>query len=188
MICSLLIFAVEGPPPAQTDELPVWAPYAVVAAVLGTLVLAVLLLLLRHRRKRFVYRGGIPDAIPRREMLYEEDVPVGQKAQIAEEYVKAGRIEDALEFFGYAGHREGLECMKAKAMKAGSSYMLGRVADFIPEMVVPEDWEKLAQTAERAGRSADAERARRIVRGDEEEEEETREGAEESDAQAAHQE
>ena len=157
---------------APDGKLPWWAPYAIVGGVLAAVALFVGLLMLRRRPKKVVYRGGIPDVLSRRFLLYEEDVKPKQKRSIGDEYLSADRIEDALEFFGYAGDREGILKLKAAAVEQGCCYLLERVAEFVPELAGDEDWARLAENAERLDRGHDAQRARQILRGPEADEDE----------------
>jgi hypothetical protein len=150
------------------DALPPWAPWAIVLGILGALVLAVFALIWYRKPKKFVYRGGIPDALGRRFVLYETDVPAATKIEAAEQYLRAGRVEDALEFYGYAGDRPGLEKMKAEALKSGSAYMLGRIFEFRQDLVAESDWEALEKTARALGRDADAALAYARVHADDE--------------------
>ena len=168
---SVISAAARPAAGALEGALPSWAPVLIVAGVLGALLLGLALLLLRRRPKRFVYRGGIPDALGRRHVLYEQDVPAQQKVAAAEAYLAEGRLEEALEFYGHADDRAALEKMKAAALESGNAYLLGRVFDFENDLVGPADWEALAARAESLGRGGDANRARAILRGDEEPEE-----------------
>lgn len=172
--------ATDAAAPQAVPErtLPMWMPYAVIAGVLLLIALLIGLLMLRRRPQKVVYRGGIPDIMSRRHLLYEEEVASEQKVSIGEEYLRDDRIEDALEFFGYGGDREGLIQIKKRAEESGFSYLLERVAEFMPDLVSEQDWERLARAAERKGLHQDAARARQILRGDEEEEESAEEDGE----------
>ena len=95
-----------------------WSTLAVIG---GILLVAMLFFWLKKRRAKrtFAYRGGVPNAMARRELLYETSVTAEQKIKIGEQYLQEDYPQEALEFFGYADHSAGLEQIKKIALPTG---------------------------------------------------------------------
>ncbi|RLA83048.1 MAG: hypothetical protein DRG40_07235 [Deltaproteobacteria bacterium] len=94
----------------------------------------------------------LPNALKRREILYGKETPPQVLIEYGDLYMEAGRLNDAVEFYGRAQHREGLLRLKERALKEGDYFLFSQVAEFLSEDPSPEEWRELARAAMEKGR------------------------------------
>lgn len=94
----------------------------------------------------------LPDPIKRREILYGKDTPPDVLREYGRLYLQEGRLNDAVEFFGRAGYREGLMELKQIALKEGDFFLLHHIGEFLQEEFPPEVWKALGKRALEMGK------------------------------------
>ncbi len=92
-------------------------------------------------------KGRLPDPLKRREILYGKGTPTEVLIEYGKLYLEEGRLNDAVEFFGVAGFKEGLMEMKELAIKEGDYFLLERVFEFLGEEGGKEEWLSLGKRA-----------------------------------------
>jgi hypothetical protein len=107
----------------------------------------------------------LPKPLKRREILYGPNTPPEVLVDYGRAYEEKGFLDDALQFFEQARDREGLERMKAAALRDGNAFALKRVAKCLPELVTPADWEALIARAEEQGLALYAGQGRAALAG-----------------------
>lgn len=105
-------------------------------------------------------RKSIPDPLQRRVDL-ERKLDAARALRIAEGYLGAGRVQEAVAFLKKAGARERLEALRDEAVGAGDAFLLREVAGALGEPPTAEIWTALAEAAAAAGKERYAEEARR---------------------------
>lgn len=95
-------------------------------------------------------RSRVPDALTRRHWIQKEMAPPEALA-IADAYLEEGRRIDALVFLRKADASDRLRELAATAIEEGDAFLLRAVAQQLGEEPDPEEWERLAGAAERAG-------------------------------------
>jgi hypothetical protein len=94
----------------------------------------------------------LPDPLKRRDILYGQNTPAEVLREHGDLYLREGRPNDAVEFFGQACYKEGLRRIRQMAMEEGDLFLFSRAAEFLQEEVPPEDWRKLAKKALEKGK------------------------------------
>lgn len=112
----------------------------------------------RRRRTRFQNRLLRP--MEKRDLINAEEVDPEVLRAYGALYFEAGRFSDALDFYLRAEDKEGLARLKARALEVGDSFLLHRLEGSGLVEVRPEDWQALADSAERLGKATVAEAAR----------------------------
>jgi hypothetical protein len=107
-----------------------------------------------------VARAKLPDPLLRRHLV-ERELPAQQALEIAEAYLAEGRRVEAVDFLRKAGAGERLAALRADAIGEGDAFLLRRVAEGMAAAPTQEEWQALAQAAERAGKDRYAAEARR---------------------------
>ncbi|HVN38486.1 MAG TPA: hypothetical protein VMW19_10005 [Myxococcota bacterium] len=105
-------------------------------------------------------RSKLPDPLARRHLV-ERELPLAQALELAESYLGAGRRLEAVDFLRKAGASDRLVALRAEAIADGDAFLLRRVADAMASAPTREEWQALAQSAERAGKDRYAGEARR---------------------------
>ena len=94
----------------------------------------------------------LPDALKRRDILYGQNTPTEVLREYGDLYLHEGKPNDAVEFFGQACYKEGLQRMRQMAMEEGDLFLFSRATEFLQEEVSPEDWRKLGKKALEKGK------------------------------------
>ena len=94
----------------------------------------------------------LPDPLQRRDILYGQNTPAETLREYGDLYLRKGKPNDAVEFFGLACYKEGLRRIRQMAMEEGDLFLFSRAAEFLQEAVSPEDWRKLAKKALEKGK------------------------------------
>ena len=111
-------------------------------------------------------KSMIPDPLKRRHLV-ERELPAEQALAIAEAYLEAGRSEEAVEFLEKAGAEDRLESLAREAVESGDLFLLNEISRVRRREFDSQDWQRLAESARRAGKDLYAESAdRQAKRGD----------------------
>jgi tetratricopeptide (TPR) repeat protein len=94
----------------------------------------------------------LPDPLKRRDILYGKSTPEQVLREYGDLYLREGRPNDAVEFFGRACYKEGLRRIYQIATEEGDLFLLSRAAEFLQEQISPEDWRKLGKKALEKGK------------------------------------
>ena len=105
-------------------------------------------------------RSRIPNPLERRHLL-ERKIDPAHALRIAEAYMEEGRAVEAIPFFERAEAHDRLEGLRDLAVESGDAFMLRAVAHAMEQEPAPEDWARLAEAAEAAGKELYAAQARR---------------------------
>jgi len=111
-------------------------------------------------------RSPIPNPLERRHLV-ERALSPEQARRIADGYLAEGRTVEAVDFLVKAEAEEALAELRARAVSEGDAFLLRATARARGEMPRREEWEALAEVAERVGKDRYAAEARRQAeRGD----------------------
>jgi len=94
----------------------------------------------------------LPDPLKRRSILYGRDTPAAVLEEFGYVYLKEGRPNDAVEFFGRARCREGLARVRETARGEGDFFLFSRAVEFMGDEVPSQEWHKLGSNALRKAR------------------------------------
>ena len=89
----------------------------------------------------------LPDSLKRRDILYGRNTPTELLREYGDLYLREGRLNDAVAFFGRAGDHKGLRRIRQVAMEEGDFFLFSRATEFLQEEVSPEDWKGLGTQA-----------------------------------------
>jgi hypothetical protein len=89
----------------------------------------------------------IPDPLKRRDVLYGQNTPAEVLKEYGELYLHEGKTNDAVEFFGQACYKEGLQRIRQMAIEEGDLFLFSRAIEFLQEEVSPEEWRKVGTKA-----------------------------------------
>jgi hypothetical protein len=107
----------------------------------------------------------LPEPLKRREILYGPNTPPGVLLDYGRAYEEAGRPTDALQFYVQAGDRDGLDRVKATAVKNGDAFTMKAVARAMPDLVGESDWRTLIDRAGQLGKELFAAQAKAALEG-----------------------
>lgn len=99
------------------------------------------------------------DPLERRLVLYGKDTPRETLCYYGDLYLEAGRLNDAVEFYGRAGHKEGLLRIKEIALQTGDAFLLEQVEAFLGEGIPDGVWIELGIRAKKLGKYSFAQKA-----------------------------
>jgi tetratricopeptide (TPR) repeat protein len=94
----------------------------------------------------------LPDPLKRRDILYGRNTPPEVLREYGDLYLNEGRPNDAVEFFGQACYKEGLQRIRQVASEEGDLFLFSRAAEFLQEEVSPQDWSMLGKKALEKGK------------------------------------
>jgi tetratricopeptide (TPR) repeat protein len=94
----------------------------------------------------------LPDSLKRRDILYGQNTPAEVLREYGDLYLHEGKPNDAVEFFGQACYKEGLQRIRQMAIEEGDLFLFSRAAEFLQEEISPEDWRKLGKKALEQGK------------------------------------
>lgn len=107
-------------------------------------------------------RSPIPDPLRRRHLL-EEALDPARALAIAEAYLAEGRGAEAVAFLARAESRERLATLRDQALASGDLFLLRSASTALGEEPSLEQWSRLADAAEAAGKERYAHEARRLA-------------------------
>lgn len=94
----------------------------------------------------------LPDPLKRRDILYGQNTSAEVLREHGDLYLREGKPNDAVEFFGQACYKEGLQRIRQMAMEEGDLFLFSRATEFLQEEVPPDDWRKLGKKALEKGK------------------------------------
>jgi len=97
-------------------------------------------------------KKSLPDPLKRREILYGKNTPREVLIHYGDLYYEAGRLNDAVEFYGMANHREALLKLRDLALEEGDFFLFQQVTEFLRESVTNNTWRILGQNALNKGK------------------------------------
>jgi hypothetical protein len=89
----------------------------------------------------------LPDSLKRRDILYGKNIPAEVLREYGDLYLHEGKPNDAVEFFGQACYKEGLQRIRQMAIEEGDLFLFSRATEFLQEEVSPDDWRKVGKRA-----------------------------------------
>jgi len=104
----------------------------------------------------------IPGVLERRHLV-ERELSSEQAQGIADAYLAAGRLEEAVVFLVKAGSEERLDQLREEAAESGNVFLLRAVANASGVEPRHEIWEGVAAAARAAGKDLYAETAERLA-------------------------
>lgn len=94
----------------------------------------------------------LPDPLKRRDILYGKDTPAEVLREYGDLYLRDGKPNDAVEFFGQARHTEGLRRIRHMAVDEGDLFLFSRAVELLQDEVSPEEWRNLGNKALEKGK------------------------------------
>jgi tetratricopeptide (TPR) repeat protein len=104
-------------------------------------------------------KKSLPDPLKRREILYGKDTPREVLIHYGDLYYEVGRLNDAVEFYGRANHREALLKLRDLALEEGDFFLFQQATEFLGENTPNEIWRILGQNALKKGKLSFARKA-----------------------------
>jgi hypothetical protein len=89
----------------------------------------------------------LPHYKKKQQLLHSKDVKPGELRRQGEEFLQAGWLSDAIDFFGKAGHREGLSKIREIAVAEGDIFMFRRTLKALEAEASEDEWKRLADRA-----------------------------------------
>jgi hypothetical protein len=89
----------------------------------------------------------LPDSLKRRDILYGRNTPPEILREYGDLYLHGDKPNDAVEFFGQACYKEGLQRIRKVAIEAGDLFLFSRATEFLHKEASPEDWRTLGKKA-----------------------------------------
>ena len=90
----------------------------------------------------------------KRGMLYSPKTSVEVLIRVGDEFLEGELYSDALDFYEQAQHTEGIQKIKAQALKVGDTFLLSRLERFDSKLVELKDWEEAQTISGRSGRES----------------------------------
>ena len=94
----------------------------------------------------------LPDPLKRRDVLYGQNTPAKVLRDYGDLYLNEGKLNDAVEFFGQACCKEGLQRIRQMAIEEGDLFLFSRATEFLQEEVPSEEWRTLGTKALEQGK------------------------------------
>jgi hypothetical protein len=89
----------------------------------------------------------IPPPLTRRDILYGKATPASVLQEYGELYLREGKPNDAVEFFGQAGYTKGLQRIYTLAIDEGDFFLFSRAKEFLHEAATPDELKRLGENA-----------------------------------------
>ena len=105
-------------------------------------------------------KAKIPNSLERRHLV-ERELSARQALAIADAYLEEERLEEAVVFLSKAGEEERLEALAREAVEAGDVFLLSEISRVQGREPNSQTWQKLADSARRAGKELYADTAER---------------------------
>ena len=96
--------------------------------------------------------SGMPTALERRSLLYGKESVKADHRALGDRYFEAGRIADALEFYGKVQDQAGIEKVRRFAVENGDAFLLAQIERLTGRALDPEFWREAGRNAENKGR------------------------------------
>lgn len=117
------------------------------------------------RGKSFRFQGRLLGPLEKRDLINADEADPEVLRAYGKLYLEAERYADALDFFLGAGDGDGLAKVKARAIEAADNFLLHRIEGSGLLAVTQDDWQALANSADRLGKPSVTEIARSRARG-----------------------
>ena len=104
--------------------------------------------------------------LEKRKVLYESEVSSDRLQALAEQFVQAGQLSDAVECYRKAGAVEQLEALVDEAVAQGDTFLCEQIASAIGRTLAEEQWAGVGKQAMEKGKYGYALRAFEMI-GDE---------------------
>lgn len=91
----------------------------------------------------------LPDSVTKRDLLWAAHKSPPDYNAYGEDFLKAGWLADAAEFFGRAKNDAKLKEVLKLALREGDASLVGRIAAIRPELVTPAEWRECGVEADR---------------------------------------
>jgi hypothetical protein len=92
-------------------------------------------------------KSGLPDVKEKTKRLYAKDAAPEVLSAQAEQYLAAGWLSDAIDFFDRAKDKQGLEKVMARAIDEGDAFLLRRCLKCLGKEDKDGEWGRLAEKA-----------------------------------------
>lgn len=89
----------------------------------------------------------LPHYKKKQQLLHSRDAKPGELRRQAEEFLQAGWLSDAIDFFGKAGDREGLSKIREMAVSEGDIFIFRRTLKALEAEASEDEWKRLADRA-----------------------------------------
>ena len=107
--------------------------------------------------------SNIPDAMARRHLL-EKSLDAKQAIALADAYLEEDRAVEAVDFLAKAEANDRLESLAQQAIEAGDAFLFKAILEAQGlEESSPENWQRLLEAAEAAGKTLYASLARQVL-------------------------
>jgi len=113
-----------------------------------------------RKGKSFRFQGRLLGPMEKRDLINADGADPELLRAYGELYLKAERYADALDFLLAARDADGLAKVKARAIEAADNFLLHRIEGSGLLAVTPDDWQALANSADRLGKAIVADIAR----------------------------
>lgn len=113
-----------------------------------------------RKGKSFRFQGRLLGPLEKRDLINADEADPGVLRAYGKLYMEAERYADALDFFLGAGDGDGLAKVKVRAIEAADNFLLHRIEGSGLLAVTRDDWQALANSADRLGKAIVAEIAR----------------------------
>ena len=94
----------------------------------------------------------LPDYREKQKILYIDKTPKAKLVEYGDAFLKEGRVFDALEFYGRAGHDEGLSTILARARDEGDAMLYQQALKALGREADGAEWREVARRAEARGK------------------------------------
>jgi hypothetical protein len=105
----------------------------------------------------------LPHYKQKQQLLYAKDARPEDLRRQAEEYLREGWLSDAIDFFGKAGDREGLEKIREITIAEGDIFLFRRTLKAMDMTAEEDEWKELADRAFELGKLQFAREAYRMA-------------------------
>ena len=89
----------------------------------------------------------LPHYKKKQQLLHAKDAKPEEFRRRAEEFLQAGWLNDAIDFFGKAGDRDGLEKIRDITIEEGDAFLFRHTLKTMGETADEEQWKELADRA-----------------------------------------
>lgn len=111
-------------------------------------------------------KEALPGYLNKRKVLYESEAPPDQLQTMAEQFVEAGHLSDAVEFYSKAGANERIEALLDEAIARGDTFLCEQISSATDRTLTEDQWAGVGKQAMDSGKYGYALRAFEMI-GDE---------------------
>ena len=92
-------------------------------------------------------KQALPDHKKKQQLLHAKGAKPEDLRRLGEKFLRAGWLSDAIDFFGKAGDRDGLEKIREITIEEGDTFLFRRTLKAMDETADEEQWKELAAHA-----------------------------------------